>query len=119
MKYYHILIEYVSFGRTECYFVVDIKDIDKINKEYVEPYICQNRFFIKGHVIQPQNIKRFLILESERKISEIVFDKNNEIPEDILLSYTEEDLLKEPTEELKDVTFETVMKRASFLKINC
>lgn len=119
MKYYHILIEYVSFNKTESYYVVDIKDIDKINREYIEPLILQKRFFIKGHIIQPQNIKRFLILESERKISEIVFDKNNEIPKDILLSYTEEDLLKEPTEELKDVTFETVMKRASLLKINC
>lgn len=63
--YYHVYIDLSTDKARNDIFYVDITDKEFIISKMVLPYLKGERFFCKGNVILPKDVKRFNVVRSE------------------------------------------------------
>lgn len=79
--FYHVIIETnkpTNKSKNE-YFDLDIQNKDDILKKFVVPYLQEKKIKIDGYFIQPNEIIRFVIRQSEKTTNEIAKIRNDDI----------------------------------------
>ena len=110
--YYHIYIEYFAGDnkkqkKEDCY-EKNLVSLDKIKKYYVSPFSENKTFFVSGRVIRPGSINVFRILKSEKSLDQIVTEKNESIPDGVIMWYGCDHILAGDYDDLVDITNEVM-----------
>lgn len=94
--YYHVQLEVedktISSKRiiaTE----IDMPELDMLKNYMVRPFLRQERFMVDGYLIDPQNIKRFVIKKTEKSAKELADIENGTVSEHALIVLYPEDIL--------------------------
>lgn len=103
---YHVYVEFSLNGRTDDCFEADILSLEDVKKKYVKPYYYRKTFFVNGRVLKSDIITIFKVLQSEVPLENIVSMRNAQIPNNVIMFYTEYDVLKNTSAGLKDITFD-------------
>ena len=110
--YYHIYVEFFAGNsknpKKESCYEKDMETLDRIKKYYVKPFEEGKQFFISGRVIRPDTINVFRILESDKSLDQLLNEKNNGIPNGVIMWYTSENLLAGHFEGINDITNEVM-----------
>ena len=108
--YYHVLVE-VNTGtnakpNSQLAAEFDKPDLLDIKEDIVGPYLNEEKFVVDGYQIQPDQVKRLLIKQSEQKIEALTRIAQSKISPNVIMVITDTDILdyKEYTEDItKDV----------------
>lgn len=78
--FYHIIVETKGTDKKNSkYFELDIQNKDDILKKFVIPYLEEKKITVNGYIIQPDEIRRFVIRQSEKTTKEIAQIRNDKI----------------------------------------
>ena len=111
---YHVYVEYHVLGRKEDCYDYDISSIEEIKTKYAYPFYRRKNFFVNGRVIKSDDVIIFKIVESKQRLSYYVEKKNASIPNNVIMFYTESDVLNSHISGLRDITFDVI---SSFEKV--
>lgn len=109
--YYHVLLETKNkIGKENEYEILykyDISDIYKVQKDFVIPYINEQKILFNGMNIEYKDIRRLVIKQTTDTIDNVASNLTENLPANVIFIYTPQDLLKKDTvsiKEIKDIT---------------
>lgn len=105
MTYYHVLIETNEKikGYNKQYFELNKTNLSEIKVDIIMPHLSNKRFQFDGYFLQPQNIVRIVIKESNDTLSRCA-EKLNEENFSFPIPYTERDIMRMNSEYTKDIS---------------
>lgn len=114
--FYHVSIETNeknNKGENKRFYEWDKTDEKEIINSLIIPYLRGEEFFVDGYIAQKQRITRLLVKETNHKIGVLTKEANNEIPKNILVFLTREDIFEHRT---KDVTKSFISRASSIIQ---
>lgn len=96
-------------------------ELDKTSKEeviedFLEPYLKGEEFLFDGYMVNPKNIGRFLVKETEQTTSILAKHEQNNLPEGLIMVVTRQDIFSYE-EYTKDITREMLEMAKKEVKV--
>lgn len=117
--YYQILIETKEkVGKNQSnrkYFELDKKDLQEIKDDIIIPYLQKSEFQFDGYFLNPKDIVRVVIKESEKTSKECSKQANNNLSPGIIMYISPEDIV-EDDKYTKDITKEVFKESKNKMK---
>lgn len=113
--YYHLYIEYL-FGegknaKMQSTYLQDEMNVETITQQYLKPFIeGVPMMIVSGRVVRAGTINVFRVLETDRPLSDIILEKNNNVPRGCIMFYRATDLLSGHFSEVRDITNNLISK---------
>jgi predicted nucleotide-binding protein len=117
MSYYHCHIVLAEQKRDKEYFLNDL-DKEKLLKTIIEPYVTGEQFMFDGYIINPKQVKRLKVTETENGVSFYANKHNDEMARARIADFGT-NRRELPINKGKDITIEILddAKKASSAKI--
>src|SRR5260221_13914172 len=78
MSYYHCHIVLAEQKRDKEYFLNDL-DRERLLKTIIEPYVTGEQFMFDGYIINPKQVKRLKVTETENGVNFYANKHNDEM----------------------------------------
>lgn len=115
--YYHVLIETnEKVGKAQKnrqYFELDKVDLQEIKEDIVIPYLQKNEFQFDGYFLNPDDIVRVVVKQSERTSKECSRHANDSLSPGIIMYISPEDIVEDDkyTEDITKEVFKESRKK--------